>query len=83
LIGIVQAFGGERNDMLGYDFRTPTASDIALQSESFCKAGASGIAYYAWYSSGIAGLHSPANNPTIAQGVREGIAGCQRIWGKS
>ncbi len=80
-IGIAQAFGGERTDLLGHYVRTPTASDIALESESFCKAGASGIAFYAWYSSGLAGLQSPANNPDIERGVREGIANCQRVWG--
>jgi hypothetical protein len=80
LIGITQAFGGERNDLPGYYYRTPTASDIALQTASYCKAGASGIAFYAWHSSGLAGLHTPANDSTIDQGVREGITGCQQVW---
>jgi len=80
LIGIVQAFGGERDDLPGYYYRTPTAANIAQQSESFCKAGASGLAFYAWYTGGLAKLLTPANDSDIAQGVSDGIAGCQQIW---
>ena len=80
LIGIVQAFGGERVNLPGYSYRTPTAADIAEQSESYCKAGASGLAFYAWYTSGLAKLLTPANDSDMGQGVSEGIAGCQQIW---
>ncbi len=80
LIGIPQAFGGTRLDAPGTYEITPTADDIALQSQSFCAGGASGIAYYAWQSSGLGALQTAANNTNIAEGVHGGIELCQRLW---
>ncbi len=80
LIGIPQAFGGARLDAPGLYEITPTAGDIAVQSQSFCAAGASGVAFYAWQSSAIANLHTAATDPAIAAGVRDGIALCKKVW---
>jgi hypothetical protein len=80
LIGIPQAFGGARMDQPGLYEITPTASEIATQSASFCAGGASGVAYYAWASSAIGNLQTAATNATIADGVREGIARCKQTW---
>jgi len=80
MIGIPQAFGGTRLDAPGTYEITPTADDIALQSQSFCAGGASGIAYYAWQSSGLSALQTAANNINIAEGVHGGIELCQRLW---
>jgi len=80
LIGVPQAFGGARLDAPGLYEITPTAGEIATQSASFCAAGASGVAYYAWQSSQMANLQTAATNPAIADGVRDGIALCNKIW---
>lgn len=80
LIGVPQAFGGVRLDAPGLYEITPTASEIALQSESFCAGGASGVAYYAWESSVMADLQTAATNHSVADGVREGITLCKKMW---
>lgn len=80
VIGIPQAFGGARTSTPNTVEATPTASEIAQQSASFCKAGASGVVYYAWYDSSLTNLQTPANNAAIEQGVRVGIQACKTIW---
>ncbi len=80
LIGIVQAFGGQRNHTNLYSV-TPTARDIEMQSQSFCEYGASGLVFYGWDDSGFGPIaQTPTNNRGIEMGIRNGIAACKQIW---
>lgn len=82
LIGVAQAWGGERVDVPGLYEIAPTAAELAEQSASYCRQGAAGIVYYAWSDSTVANMETPANSVQLAQGVQQGIAACQRVWAR-
>jgi hypothetical protein len=82
LIGIGQAFGGLTvyNGIPRYN-ATITAKDIETQSLSFCEHGASGLAFFAWGSSGFgASSQMPMDSSAVETGIRDGIAACTQYW---
>jgi hypothetical protein len=82
LIGIPQAFGG-RNRYDGSYQVVPSSQSLAAQTAAFCRAGATGIVFYAWDVSDYLNPQDPATNGAIAAGVREGITACRQIWSGS
>ncbi len=80
LIGIGQAFGGALAGAERY-YVTPSATDIATQSESFCEHGAMGLVSYTWDDSGLGPTsQTPMNSPEIDAGIQNGIAACKKVW---
>jgi hypothetical protein len=81
LIGIGQGWAGTRVDLNPAEYEiVPTADEISEQSSSFCQHGATGMVYYAWNTSGMNPLYTPANSAQMKQGVLQGITACQKIW---
>jgi hypothetical protein len=78
LIGIVQAWAGIRKDVPGFSEVAPTAANMAMQSLSFCKAGAQSIIYYAWHDSTT--TETPFTNAQMRQGVKLGTQACKAYW---
>jgi hypothetical protein len=83
LIGVAQAWGGVRTDAPGLIDLAPSTADVAEQSASFCHNGAVGIVYYAWSSSNMREMQTPANNAQIRDGVERGIAACKSVWART
>ena len=81
-IGIAQAWAGKRSDVNGFYEIVPTSQDIEQESASFCRNGALAINYYAWNTSDVSDLQSPANNTQIREGVLKGIKSCQDYWNR-
>lgn len=78
LIGIPQAFGG---NVGGAVWPTPSAADIATQSQAFCAHGATGIVYYAWSNTDTTAQSVfPWSSTDVTLGIRLGMAACKRIW---
>ena len=81
LIGIPQAWAGDRSNVTGATYEiAPTTDELTQQSASFCQSGASGIVFYAWDDSTVTNLQTPGDNLAIRRGVRQGIAACKRSW---
>ncbi|GAC1445599.1 MAG: hypothetical protein NVSMB52_07280 [Chloroflexota bacterium] len=79
LVGIAQAFGGRVKSDGSYQV-IPTAASLTAQSQAFCAAGASSIAYYGWKIYVYDNPQTPFNNADMAAGVRGGIAACKALW---
>jgi hypothetical protein len=81
LLGMPQAFyyaqSKGKNAYVGVSRRS-----VALQTASYCAAGASGILFYSWYDSsgGKTGTHEPWNTPDIENGLLDGMEACKLIW---
>jgi hypothetical protein len=70
MIGIGQAWAG-RHEPDGAKEPMPTTDNMLTQARAFIDAGAIGIGWYAWKLSDYPQAHTPANAPTLAQGVKE------------
>jgi hypothetical protein len=80
LVGIPAAFGGQNKYDGSYQV-VPTQQSVATQTQAFCQAGASSIAFYAWGLSDYTNPQDPSDNAGISAGVRQGVSACRRIWG--
>jgi hypothetical protein len=80
LIGIGQAFAGS---YAGISYEPGiTRFQMVAQATAFCKAGAISIGWYAWDDSGFdSQALTPMTSMEIQDGVVDGIAACQGIWG--
>jgi hypothetical protein len=82
LIGIPAAFGGQNKYDGSYQV-VPTTQSVATQTQAFCQAGASSIAFYAWDLSDYNNPQDPVTNSAINAGVQQGVGDCQQIWNGS
>lgn len=73
LIGTPQTF-------LHADYPTPSTSQMATQTEAFCKQGAVAIWAYTWYNTPTG--TNLANTPSLRAGLEDGLERCRRIWPK-
>jgi len=79
LVGIPQAWAGQRTDVKTVYEIIPSTQNMVTQAQSFCKAGATAIIWYAWADSTVP--YFPWNTPVMAQGVQQGLAACNSWWG--
>lgn len=76
LLGIAQAFGGRRAKN-GAITDPPTPADMVAQARGYCSAGAGGLAWFAWsIATNYPTAQTPANDPDLANGVREAAKSC-------
>ncbi len=80
LIGFGQAFAGY---YAGISYEPGlNRFQMVAQATAFCKAGATSIGWYAWDDSGFGSQSlTPMTSMEIQDGVVDGIADCQAMWG--
>lgn len=77
LLGIGQAWGGQKSsDTITYP---PRVTDMLNQALGYCAAGAQGIVWYAWTITSMSHVLSPANVPSLHQGVSDTAATCREL----
>jgi hypothetical protein len=72
LVGVPQSYGGANN------YAVPTAQQIETETKAFCEKGASAIIFYDFDTG-----QNPMTNADLLQGVKNGVADCQSIWGNA
>jgi len=65
----------------GWYYVMPTAADVAMQTEAYCKAGAIALLPYAWHTSISGSEHALWNSPDLVSGFKQGVQACQnKYW---
>lgn len=76
LVGVAQAFGGRRAKN-GAITDPPTPEDMVTQATAYCRAGAVGVAWFAWtITTNYPTAQTPANSPALASGVKAAAEAC-------
>jgi hypothetical protein len=82
-IGTPQAFGypdGVPGSAIAPYYLTPSAGQLAVQTEAFCRAGAASILAYAWNDGRIGTADELVNTSDLRSGLALGVMRCQMVW---
>jgi hypothetical protein len=62
-------------------FVLPRAADVAVQTGSYCRAGAIALLPYAWHTSPSGSTHALWDTPDLVTGLQQGMEICQtQYW---
>ncbi len=78
LIGMPQAFGGCE----GLNWVTPSTDNMALQAETYCRAGAIALLPYTWHDSTKVYCSELYNTPSLVSGLQRGKQICEEKYWK-